>query len=399
MKVSFGTTRRVVAVLVLAVAAAGLAGCVHSPTAYIDCAWSFKMSKDTQNIGYPDTNATYWGIRNYVLLPGQQIILSGTYPYARYMSLHTYSFVGGAFDHIPDYRIVPDAGSDNPFTNPTGSADPAHRHWTVTVSPDAPATGGQNGDNLLATPIIGTLALRVYMPDPGFDETGGVPLPAVSVRNADGTITAVPTCPSPGPDQTLLNLANLFPTPPKLPSDPPVFSRVSRTETANIYPNLDNAYVRDFVAYQPGKIIVVRGKAPTTPDTQAGQSPATPSQLRYWSFCTNAYRKPYPVCSCVADHEAPLDSSGFYTIVVSTPAERPTNATPANGITWVNWGSTSVNMLMMMRHMIPAADFTQSAANVAPGQPASTAMGDYTPVAKFCDASTFEAGGATACGF
>ena len=398
MKISFGTTRRVFAVLILAVATVGLAAC--NKTANIDYAWKVKTCKENQNIGFPDSVATYWGTMNYVLMPGQKIILSGTYPFARYMSLHTYNSISNSFDHIPDYLIVPDAGSDNPFTNPTASTDPAHRHWTVTVSPYARVTGGQNGDNLLSSPIMGILFLRIYMPDPGFDEAGGVPLPAVSVRDIDGTITAVPTYPSPGPDQFFTSVANICPVPPRPTSDPPMFSRFSMTQSiANFFPNLDTAYVLSFVAYQPGKVIVIRGKSPTTPDTQAGQSPATPSQVRYWSFCTNGYWRPFRECSCVADHEAPLDSSGFYTIVVSTPAERPANATLANGITWVDWGSTSVDMLMILRHMIPSPDFAESAANVAPNQPASSAMGDYTPVAKFCDASTFETGGATACGF
>ena len=167
---------------------------------------------------------------------------------------------------------------------------------------------------------------------------------------------------------------------------------------AGIYPNRDNAYLASIAAHQPGRVIVVRGKAPTTPDTQAGQSPATPSQLRYWSFCTNEYRKPYPVSYSAIDHEAPVDGAGHYTIVVSTPADRPANATTADGVAWVDWGSTSVNMLMAFRHMLPAADFTETVKNVAPGQLASEVMGEYTPVATYCDVATFEAGGATACG-
>lgn len=397
MKPRSSTMRHLGAVLALAVSAVGLGACAApSPTANISCAWALKASKDTFNVAYPDATATYFGIK-YSLVSGQRLILSGTYPYARYMSLHTYNLQGTDHDHLADTAIVPDAGSDNPFTDTAASADPAQRHWTVTVNPNAPATDGHNGDNVLATPAAGSVFMRVYVPDNPLDQAGGVPLPALSVRNTDGSVRTLPTCPAPAPDNSLVGLVNLFGPPTDVPpSDPPVFKRPATV--AGIYPNRDNAYLAAIAAYQPGKVVVVRGKAPTTPDTRAGQSPATPAQLRYWSFCTNEYRKPYPVSFCAVDHEAPLDGSNYYTIVVSTPAERPTNATTADGVTWVDWGSTSTNMLMAVRHMLPDPAFTENVFNVARGHPASEVMGDYTPVAGTCDVATFEAGGAAACG-
>jgi hypothetical protein len=99
----------------------------------------------------------------------------------------------------------------------------------------------------------------------------------------------------------------------------------------------------------------------------------------------------------VIDAEAPLDADGRYTIVVSTAADRPSNATTGNGVAWVDWGSTSVNMLMAVRHMLPADDFTENVFNVAPGQLASEVMGEYTPVVSTCTTAAFEAGGAAAC--
>jgi hypothetical protein len=386
----------VAAALAVTVCTAGLASCVPQPTAGISCAWGVKASKDSFNVAYPDATATYFGTK-YSLVSGQQLILSGTYPHARYISLHSYNLAGTDVDHLADTAIVPDAGSDNPFTDLSASSDLAHRRWTVTVSPDVAATDGQNGDNLLATPANGSIFLRVYVPDNPLDQTGGVPLPSLSVRDVDGTVTPVSTCSAPSPDTSLVDLVNLFGPPTDVPpSDPPVFKRPATV--AGIYPNRDNAYLASIAAYQPGKVIVVRGKSPTTPDTQAGQSPATPSQLRYWSFCTNEYRKPYPVSFCAIDHEAPLDASGYYTIVVSTPAERPTNATAADGVTWVDWGSTSTNLLMAFRHMLPAPSFNETVRNVAPGQLASEVMGAYTPVAVTCPVATFESGGAAACG-
>jgi hypothetical protein len=224
-----------------------------------------------------------------------------------------------------------------------------------------------------------------------------VPLPTLSVRNPDGSVRALPTCSTQAPDQSILDLINAFgPATDIPPSSPPVFRRP--LNVAGLYPNRDNAYLASIVEHTPGDVVVVSGTAPTTPDTQSGVSPATPSQLRYWSFCTNEYRKPYPVSSCVIDADTELDAGGAYTIVVSTPQDRPANATAANGVTWVDWGSTSVNMLMAFRHMLPADDFAENVFNVAPGQLASDVMGAYTPVAATCPVATFESGGAAACG-
>ncbi len=386
------------AVSALAIASVGLAACsTVNPSASVSCAWGLKASKDSFNVAYPDATATYFGTK-YTLGTGQKLVLSGTFPFARYMSLHTYGLSGTDYDHIADQAVTPDAGSDNPFSTVVASGDPAHRKWTVTIDPAAPAIDGAAGNNTIGTPAVGTVFMRVYVPDNPLDQAGGVPLPDMKVVDASGATTWAPsTCTVQQPDGGLIDLVNAFGPPTDVPpSDPPVFKRPATV--AGIYPNRDNAYLASIAAYQPGKVIVVRGKAPTSPDTQMGQSPATPSQLRYWSFCTNEYRKPYPVSFCAVDHEAPIDGSGYYTIVVSTPAEQPTNATLANGITWVDWGSTSTNLLMAFRHMLPALTFPETVKNLAPGQLASDIMGVYTPVAVTCPIATFEAGGATACG-
>ncbi|CAB4764895.1 unannotated protein [freshwater metagenome] len=170
------------------------------------------------------------------------------------------------------------------------------------------------------------------------------------------------------------------------------------SSTSSLYPNPDNTYLSSISRYQAGTVLVVRGKAPTTPNTQAGQSAATPSELRYWSLCANEYVKPYPVTECVFDQQVPLDGSGYYTIVVSTPADRPANATEANGVAWLDWGRTSVDLLLLFRNMLPAASFTQSAFSVTPGQLATTTMGEFAPLEATCTTATFESGGSAGCG-
>ena len=241
------------------------------------------------------------------------------------------------------------------------------------------------------------MILRVYVPDDPTDARGGVPLPTIKPRGAGPHGRTLRPCREQGPDDEILDLLDEYGPPTDTPPPPqPVFIRP--LDTAGLYPNPDNAYVATVVRHTPGEVVVVRGRAPSFPDTRAGESPASAAQLRYWSLCTNEYRTPYPVTDCAADHETALDASGAYTVVISTPADRPANADAEHGVTWLDWGSTAVNGLLLLRHMLPAADFTQSAHAVPPGQLAVLHMGANAPVGRYCATTTFETGGTTACG-
>ena len=395
------TIRRLLAVAVVGTAAVA---CAPAPNADIGCAWPVIANRDVLNVAYPDAGATYFATQ-YRLVPGQRLELRASFPFARYTSFVTYGVNGSAVDSLADIDIASDPGSDNPFTNPGASGDPALRRYTITVDPNAAPGGAGNVIAPLASPgtmAIGTIIQRIYVPDDAADVRAGVPLPSIVVRNADGSSLNVPACLTQSPDPALVGFVNAFGPATDQPAlDPPFVARP--LGVGGLYANPDNTYVAAVVAHQPGRVVVVRALAPTFPNTRAGDPPTQASQLRYWSMCMNEYRKPYPVTGCAADDETALDSGGAYTFVISTPADRPTNATVANGVTWLDWGSTSVNGVLIMRHMLPDPSFTQSALGVAPGAAASTTMGPYAPVARYCSKTTFEsggtaAGGAAACG-
>lgn len=381
----------VLVALIGAVTAACAAG-GGTPPAGLSCAWQYKTTKDTLNVAYPDSGATYWSM-TYNLIVGDQIILDGTFPEARYISFITYNLGGSVIDNITDSAITPNAGSDNPFADAGATPGGSYR---VEVRNDIAAG---SPDNLLATGgIAGTVIYRTYVSDISGDPTGGVGLPSVSVRRADGSIVPLANCVNPGGDASLVDLINAFGPATDVPAlHPPVFKRPATV--AGLYANPDNGYVAAVSAHQAGNVVVIRGKAPTTPDTVAGDSPAQAgNDMRYWSMCTNEYRKPYPVTDCAYDSQVPLDANGYYTIVASTPADRPATATTANGVTWLDWGSMAQDMLLIMRNMLPAAGFSQHVFNVAPGQAATTAMGPYAPLTAECPSATFDLGGAGACG-
>jgi hypothetical protein len=96
------------------------------------CAWPFISDVQTLNAFYPDTNATYW-VAPYIALPGSQLIVHGTYPNGRFMSLDTYDRLGQSVGAIYDAAIERDAGDTNPFVDP--AAGPGGR-FTVTIIPE-----------------------------------------------------------------------------------------------------------------------------------------------------------------------------------------------------------------------------------------------------------------------
>lgn len=355
------------------------------PPAGLSCAWAFKTDPSALNVAYPDTGATYW-TTTYNLVAGDSLVLHGTYPDARYMSFITYTVAGNVVDAVTDRDIAPDAGSDNPFADPAAAPGGT---YTVEVAGTAPIGSADNTIN--PNGVLGSVIYRVYLGNG--DATGGVGLPQMSVKRTDGSVVPLPTCGNPGTDANLVNLVNTFGPATDMPaSTPPVFKRP--TTVSGLYVNPDNGYVAAVAAHTPGQVLVVRGSAPTVPDTGSGGSPASATQLRYWSLCTNEYRKPYPVTDCVNDTAVPLAGDGTYTIVVSTPEDRPANATTADGVAWLNWGSTSQDILLLMRNMLPAADFHQSVFDVPAGQ-AATAMGPYQPLTTECSTAAFES---AACG-
>lgn len=396
------------------------------------CAWAAKAGRDIQNIAYPDTSATYWAL-SYSLAPGEHLVLHGQFPEARYASFITYAATGGALGVLTDRDIDPDPGSTNPFRG-QGAGEPGKRSYTIEVRGDAgddpnaltsvSVPGSPSPSNTTTTagnattapprelpmpPIVlgsggaagerGTLLYRVYVPSEAGDPLGGEPLPEVSIaRDGGGDPTPVPTCATPKASPNGKAIVEQFgPATDTEPPATPIFIRPGRNAN-NLFPNPDNVYVATIVRDRPGQVIVVRAKAPTFPDTAGGQAVTGDEQVRFWSLCTNEYRKPYPVTECARDDQVPLDDQGMFTFVISTPQDRPANATEADGVVWLDIGDTTYDSVLLFRHMLASPTFAESATKLAPGALATATMGPYAPVGAYCSRATFEEGGAAACG-
>ncbi|MFF4432604.1 hypothetical protein ACFYZ4_26025 [Streptomyces sp. NPDC001513] len=374
------------------------------------CAWPLLATAENLNVAFPDTSSSYWVIP-YRFTPGMKLTVKGTFAQARFFSLSTYdnqfSPVTGGPDSLYDAQIQPDNGEQNPYTVPGASYDAT---YTVTITADG--TEGPNPLRAVPPDANGTgyLIFRVYIPTDPNEPAGTPALPAVSVTGAGGVPVTLPPCPNPGGNTVVNALLTAFvyavapgPYPDLWPE--PLFAHQPPQYEAGFFPNASNEYVSSPVLYQARRIVVVRGRGPQFPDTRGGEPVTGPQDLRYWSMCNNIYAKPYPVVACAADYQTTLDSAGRYTYVVSTPADRPGNATTANGVTWLAWGTNLIGRpaprdLLLMRNMVPAPGFTHAVQNVPPdGNPdtARDVMGAYYPEAVYCSTTLFEVGGADAC--
>lgn len=381
-----------------------------APTPTVGCAWPLESNPDSGNVFYPDASATYW-VAPFVPVAGGELVIHGAYPYARYFSFHVYDAATGVLGAITDFQIKPNSGNTNPFD--TG-VQTRRRDYTVrVVFADRPARPAANtiyaGSLKEGAPNPeGALLYRVYVPDHSRSASGGEPLPTVSFVEPDihervqlGQCRTLP--PSTGGVINETVNAQEFPAglpaPVNFPSaqSPPGWRRYYGQTGGDelFWSNRDNAYMRLQLSRSFGDLVVFRAKAPTFPDTTAGAPVTMPAQVRYWSICEYDFATQRYV-ACSPDYQTPLDSQGYFTVVVSDPSNRPSNANPANGVTWLPWGPYYDGM-PFYRQMLASAGFTHAIANVPQGADPHTIEGDYYPVAAYCTKQRFEQKGWQGC--
>jgi len=407
-----------------------------------NCAWPIEVSPEgIANVVLPEPFA-----RDFIVPFDTQyetMTIKGTYPRVRYFSFVVYAgrtpttIAGDLYDS----QIAPDPGSVNPFVRPGSTVSRTHATrqpvsgfggtYTLVVSRnDLPASG-----NTIRIPRdeFVWVFLRMYVPSAdrslsGHSLIGGVPLPTLTVT-AHGSSQELPPC---SPINEMQDMAaflgalfegvalqggegkpstdRLWFAPPKMP---PV----------RLMPNPHNKYIAMLpgAEYQPGRIIVIHGKAPGTPDTHDGSPVWEPARtfqtvdMRYWSLCNNNFALPMPVTSCTADLTADVEN-GDYTIVISDDLLRPDWLRP--NVNWLPWGDNQYPKLVFFRNMLASPDFAFSVQEAIDrgctfnfnlpyipasddtreaGQCVQQVMGDYYPVAAWCDRRTFVRGGWRAC--
>jgi hypothetical protein len=383
-----------------------------------------KFDAATVNVAYPDDSAQYYSAA-YQLVPGTRIRIHGRFPHARYMSFNVYDAAQRPLDGLADVAVKPDPGNGNPFAF---GAERTFEQRDYTVFIDSGAKPAQRAPNTIYTGTgqngapntSGAFIYRIYIPDKGRDDTGGVGLPTVTVEPSDGS--GAGGQPSPCANQEKpkadgVNDAVAQQAPPDRPSSPsgnPTWRKfvnvassvaIGVTGQPNVGPvdldqaggsggflsNLDNAYVSSFIDRSGGKVVVTRFQAPTFPDTRPPAARMPGGQLRYWSVCTNDPATQRFV-ACANDDRAVVAPDGFVTYVVSTPEQRPANATRQCYVNWLPWGPNSRGA-MIYRNMLPDPSFAQSIQRAKVDHERDT-MGEYFPRSLYlADRKAFEARG------
>lgn len=207
-----------------------------------------------------------------------------------------------------------------------------------------------------------------------------------------------------------------------------------------LMPNPDNKYLTAIPGpYQAGRIIVMRAKVPTVPGKGIRKA-----DMRYWSIVLTDFELPVAAVGSLYDGSV-VTHDGWYTIVISDDVVRP-DWLPGS-VTWMPWGDPDYPKWLFYRHMIPVqserdydsedlfphsiqkvvagcwrgkgnpdpvkgkqecnhpdavVDFTfpdlpPRASFTNPGRNSQKIMGDYYPLAVWCDRADFERGGWRAC--
>jgi hypothetical protein len=431
------------AVLLFALACeTGTAAAADPPPA--TCFWEGPISTqrlstrgfDGRNFNFPEESATYW-LARFHMPEGARLILRGRYPHGRYMSLNAYSD-GVPTDTLSDIAVRPVRGATNPFVA-GHRRDLRRRGWKVTVL-DAALPAGKRAPNTLyaATGSDAPIELlyRVYEPDRGLDLTGGTGLPRVSVRLDDGTIVrgsiacaAVNDADRSIPVQTIspsLWQAGTSCRPNHPAFDPVRWERFFNLDYATqsvlldctdagfqarrmmeperkggFYSNRDTSYVFAHLSTNYGPLIVIGGKLPKFPRTRAGQRRMGSGQLRFWSLCTGESRVTTRTADCLADRQVAVHGDRRYTIVVSTPENRPANATRRCGVSWLDVGDgdgagRTDYAAIIMRNMLVSDDFEQAIQRIPTPNDAEAVMGPYFPQSAYSSREAFEARGCPA---
>jgi len=213
-----------------------------------------------------------------------------------------------------------------------------------------------------------------------------------------------------------------------------------------LMPNPDNKYLVAIPGpYQEGRVIVLRARAPRVPGAYDGRSKSRQHSgnvdLRYWSMCNTQFEPPIAAVGCFSDRSV-VTQGGWFTVAITDDLTRP-EWLPRN-INWLPWGDAQYPKWFFYRNMIPVesdaeyddpdlfpyaiqkvlvdcwkgkadtpptnqcrhpeavVDFTfpdlPPRADIdAAGPYVQEIMGDYYPVAAWCDKSTFLRGGWRAC--
>jgi hypothetical protein len=313
---------------------------------------------------------------------------------------------------LRDKDLEPDVGSINPFREPAETDQkPAGKkdthYYTATLvfgpKPDNPEPNtryvGEKKRGGTNRYLINML--RLYASDLGNGaNSGGVPLPAVTIYDADGVVTQhFDEC-------DLYNMGGEhIATELKFPQLPiadhraqeiPAWSTSSNFDApSDTLANADVQYISTVYSRRFGEIFVIRAQYLTGPDTRAGVPVNTPGyDTRLYSICNyNIWNG--GAIQCMLNTDLNIDDEGYYTLVISDLEHRPDNLAQESA-TWMNWGPY-LDGQVSFRHIFRENKRVSEIAAALEGRPVSPEALPYVPKASHCTREEFETGGWRAC--
>jgi hypothetical protein len=329
---------------------------------------------------------------------GGWVELHGEYPFARYFAFHPNDVETNNLDTLRDVELEPDPGSRNPWREAVPEG--AGRRYTARIVFDAaPAepepntmyVGERAGGGFNPTLF---LLYRIYGADQGSlpPNSAGAPLPAVTIHDADGSVRAhheacdpYPPGMEPAVDETRFPV---FPVP-----DYRAATRPGALDTesnwgmpVDLLANADVLYLTSTWGKQHGSVFAVRFGVPLF---------AADVDFRMFSLCTYNFWHGEAL-DCRMDETLAVDSEGRHVVVVSDRADRPANARPDQGVTWMD-GGPFLDGQLTWRFVHRESEFLRALAPALRGEAAAPAMAPWVPERTFCETADFEAGGFEGC--
>jgi hypothetical protein len=342
----------------------------------------------------------------FVVEPGSRVVMRGQYPATRYFAYHPNDMDLNNLATLRDRDLNPDPGSVNPFREEVAQAGGNYYTATLVFGPApavrAPNTSyvGRRKDGERDNRFVMNL-LRMYHIDAGNGPgSGGVPLPAVSIYDAEGDLVReFGECDLFAPDNPEIRTNRVFPAMPVIdhrPRNPPRWTTSSNFgASSDTLANADVQYLATHYSKRFGELFVVRARYLSAPDTRGGESPATSgTQVRLYNLCTYNFWNG-GATHCILENELRRDESGFYTLVLSKAADRPGNLAQT-AATWLDWGPYLDGQLQY-RYVYRENRYVAAIAAAAEGRPIPEDLRAYVPVAVPCDTATYETGGWRAC--
>ena len=337
---------------------------------------------------------------------GGQVVLRGQYPRTRYFAYHPNDMDLNNLQTLRDVDLDPDEGSVNPWREepPAGSKN----YYTAKLVFDAPPENpepntsyvGLRKDGKTENRYVNNM-LRLYASDIGDGaNSGGVPLPSVTIYDADGEIThEFEECDIYAPGNPVPRTEMKFPALPiadHRASNPPYWSISSNFEApSDTMANADVQYLLTVYSRRFGDLFVVRAKFLTAPNTREGEPHSTPDRdVRLYTLCTYNIWAGSAV-DCMLENEMRVDDEGYFTLVVSDEDHRPRNL-EAESATWIDAGPYLDGQLTW-RLLYREQPIIQQLARGVLGQPVDEVARPYVPVAIPCSREIFETGGWKAC--